>query len=51
MGLNIKRETNFDKMLSDFITLPLDEEDKKTKNKALGRKEKNEKKPRKEKTQ
>lgn len=44
MGLNIKRETNFDKMLGEFITLPLDEKDKKSKNKALGRDEKVDKK-------
>lgn len=37
MALTVKRETNFDKMLSDFITLPVDDKDKDAKNKALGR--------------
>ncbi|CAH0416364.1 hypothetical protein KAR50_02460 [Periweissella fabaria] len=39
MALTVKRETNFDKMLGDFITLPLDDADKDAKNKALGRNE------------
>lgn len=39
MALTVKRETNFDKMLGDFITLPLDDADKDAKNKALGRSE------------
>lgn len=42
MALTVKRETNFDKMLGDFITLPLDEKDEAAKNKALGRKVTNE---------
>jgi hypothetical protein len=37
MALTVKRETNFDKMLGDFVTLPLDDEDKKAKDRALGR--------------
>ncbi|MCM0598754.1 SPJ_0845 family protein [Periweissella fabalis] len=40
MALTVKRETNFDKMLGDFITLPLDDGDKDAKNKALGRSDK-----------
>lgn len=37
MALTVKRETNFDKMLSDFVTLPVDDKDEDAKNKALGR--------------
>lgn len=40
MALTVKRETDFDKMLGDFITLPIDEKDKAAKNKALGRTDK-----------
>lgn len=37
MALTLKRETNFDKMLGDMISLPLDDEDKQAKDRALGR--------------
>ncbi|WP_165964885.1 SPJ_0845 family protein [Periweissella cryptocerci] len=41
MALTLKRETNFDKMLGDMISLPLDDEDNKAKDRALGRTKEN----------